>query len=191
MQRIALIVLAGWLLFCAWVAPAAAFLSPGDPAPDFQLADLNGRQVRLSDFAGRNILLVFGTSWCPACKSQIGTILKAGPLLQEKGVTVLEVYIKDDPNQITKYLADKQFTVPFHALLDDGRAQRGYRIQAIPRVVIIDRDFNIAHDGMKLSGKALAARISQLQAAPANTDGSANTIQGPPRPGQARRQPVQ
>lgn len=185
MQRIARLVLMGWLLLCVWVAPAAAFLTPGTSAPDFQLADLNGRQVRLSDFAGRNILLVFGTSWCPACKSQIGTILKAGPLLQEKGVTVLEVYIKDDPNQITKYLADKQFPVPFHALLDDGRAQKDYRILAIPRVVIIDRDFNVAYDGMKLSGKALAARISQLQAAPANTESLANTIQGPPRPGQA------
>jgi thiol-disulfide isomerase/thioredoxin len=138
-------------------------------------------------FAGRNILLVFGTSWCPACKSQIGTILKAGPLLQEKGVTVLEVYIKDDPNQITKYLANKQFPVPFHALLDDGRAQRDYRILAIPRVVIIDRDFNVAYDGMKLSGKALAARISQLQAAPANTENLANTMQGPPRPDQTRQ----
>ncbi len=187
MQRIALIVLAGGLLLCAWAVPAAAFLSPGDPAPDFQLADLNGRQARLSDFAGRNILLVFGTSWCPACKSQIDTILKAGPLLQEKEVTVLEVYIKDDPKQITKYLVDKQFPVPFHALLDDGRAQRGYRIQAIPRVVIIDRDFNIVHDGMKLSGKALARRISQLPAAPANTDGLANTISGSLRPGQAHQ----
>jgi peroxiredoxin len=29
------------------------------PAPDFQLADYTGKPVRLSDFRGRNVLLVF------------------------------------------------------------------------------------------------------------------------------------
>ncbi len=29
------------------------------PAPDFELADYTGRTVRLSDFHGRNVLLVF------------------------------------------------------------------------------------------------------------------------------------
>jgi thiol-disulfide isomerase/thioredoxin len=113
MQRIARLVLMGWLLLCVWVAPATAFLTPGASAPDFQLADLNGRQVRLSDFAGRNILLVFGTSWCPACKSQIGTILKAGPLLQEKGVTVLEVYIKTIRTRSRSTSRTSNFPCPF------------------------------------------------------------------------------
>ena len=29
------------------------------PAPDFALDDYNGKPVRLSDFRGRNVLLVF------------------------------------------------------------------------------------------------------------------------------------
>jgi len=29
------------------------------PAPDFELADFTGKPVRLSDFRGRNVLLVF------------------------------------------------------------------------------------------------------------------------------------
>ena len=29
------------------------------PAPDFELADYTGKPVRLSDFRGRNVLLVF------------------------------------------------------------------------------------------------------------------------------------
>ena len=29
------------------------------PAPDFELADLGGKSVRLSDLSGRNVLLVF------------------------------------------------------------------------------------------------------------------------------------
>jgi len=29
------------------------------PAPDFELADYTGRTIRLSDFRGRDVLLVF------------------------------------------------------------------------------------------------------------------------------------
>jgi peroxiredoxin len=29
------------------------------PAPNFELADFQGRKVRLSDFRGRNVVLVF------------------------------------------------------------------------------------------------------------------------------------
>jgi peroxiredoxin len=29
------------------------------PAPDFELADFNGNPIRLSNFRGRNVLLVF------------------------------------------------------------------------------------------------------------------------------------
>ena len=34
-------------------------ISINTPAPDFELADINGKPVRLSDFRGKNILLVF------------------------------------------------------------------------------------------------------------------------------------
>ena len=34
-------------------------LRPGDPAPDFSLADQHGNSVSLSDFAGRSVLIYF------------------------------------------------------------------------------------------------------------------------------------
>lgn len=34
-------------------------ITPGDLAPDFELQDVEGRNVRLSDFRGRPVVLAF------------------------------------------------------------------------------------------------------------------------------------
>jgi peroxiredoxin len=34
-------------------------LNPGEPAPEFELEDINGHLVRLSDFRGKPIVLAF------------------------------------------------------------------------------------------------------------------------------------
>ncbi len=34
-------------------------ITPGDPAPDFELDDVQGKRIRLSDFRGRPVVLAF------------------------------------------------------------------------------------------------------------------------------------
>ena len=46
-------------------------LKPGTPAPDFCLKDIDGKEVRLSDFRGRQAVLVFWASWCPDCRAEV------------------------------------------------------------------------------------------------------------------------
>jgi hypothetical protein len=47
------------LLYVAWVVPPADGPAIGRPAPGFALADQSGRTVRLEDFRGSPLLLVF------------------------------------------------------------------------------------------------------------------------------------
>ncbi len=34
-------------------------LTPGEPAPDFELTDINGQRIRLSNFRGKPVVLAF------------------------------------------------------------------------------------------------------------------------------------
>ncbi len=50
---------------------ATELLKPGTPAPDFTLTDINGHDVSLRDFRGRQVVLVFWASWCPDCRAEV------------------------------------------------------------------------------------------------------------------------
>lgn len=50
---------------------AESGLKINDVAPDFQLKNLAGEQVKLSDYRGQKVLLNFWASWCPPCKEEI------------------------------------------------------------------------------------------------------------------------
>lgn len=42
-------------------------MNQGNPAPDFEMADLKGNKVKLSDFKGRKVYIKYWASWCPIC----------------------------------------------------------------------------------------------------------------------------
>ena len=37
----------------------STLITPGDPAPDFELEDVRGQRVRLSDLRGKPVVLAF------------------------------------------------------------------------------------------------------------------------------------
>jgi len=46
------------------------------PASDFEVADLNGHKVHLSDFRGKTVILNFWTTWCTACVGEMPDLIE-------------------------------------------------------------------------------------------------------------------
>lgn len=48
----------------------AGGIAVGEVAPDFELENLDGEKVKLSDLKGKKVILNFWASWCPPCKKK-------------------------------------------------------------------------------------------------------------------------
>jgi peroxiredoxin len=110
-------------------------LRVGLKAPDFELKNLNGQTVRLSDFKGQKVMLNFWASWCPPCKVEIPEMQKFYQDDRNK-ITVLAINI--DPQSDIKGLV-KKMKVHFPILLDEGeKVAKAYQIISIPTTYFID-----------------------------------------------------
>ncbi|MDI6853931.1 MAG: thioredoxin-dependent thiol peroxidase [Deltaproteobacteria bacterium] len=91
-------------------------LNPGEPAPDFELENQEGKKVRLSDYAGRKLLLYFyPKADTPGCTKQACSIRDARDELADAGVAALGIS-PDKPGTQQKF--DGKYGLGFPLLSD-------------------------------------------------------------------------
>ncbi len=90
----------------------------GDKAPDFALQNQDGETVKLSDFAGKTVVLYFyPKADTPGCTTQACGIRDRSGEYEAAGAVVLGVS-PDEPKALKKF-ADK-YDLPFTLLSDEG-----------------------------------------------------------------------
>lgn len=126
----------------AAVPQSGAIPQIGEPAPDFQLMDLNGNPVRLSDFEGRPVVINFWATWCPPCRAEMPDIQAVHSEYGDRAV-ILAVNIMEHPQTVNDYF--QRVGLDFTALLDTGGEVTGrYRIVAVPTTYFIAADGTVA-----------------------------------------------
>ncbi len=95
-------------------------LQTGEKAPQFTLPDQDGRDVSLSDFAGKTVVLYFyPKADTPGCTTQACGVRDHLPNYAEAGAVVIGV--SPDPSANVKRFADK-FDLDFTLLGDEDHA---------------------------------------------------------------------
>jgi thiol-disulfide isomerase/thioredoxin len=72
----------------------------GKPSPEIAARDLGGNPVKLSDYKGRNVLVVFWATWCPPCKEEIPSLIKLRKTMSEDKLAIIAISadrMSDDP----------------------------------------------------------------------------------------------
>jgi thiol-disulfide isomerase/thioredoxin len=141
--------------------PAPIALTPSK-AVDFQLSDLNGKQVRLSELRGKVVLLNFWATWCPPCKAEMPDLQA---LYRDYGTknnfVVLAVDVSEAKEPVSDFVEQNRLSFP--VLLDgDGRVSDfRYFVRSLPNSFIIDRNGNVRYSW--IGQQSRQTMLSRLQ----------------------------
>lgn len=73
--------------------------------PDFQVTDLQGKIIRISDLRGKPVILSFWATWCTPCKVEFPLMLNY--IKSRRGDVVLLALASDESNEIVQRFLDK------------------------------------------------------------------------------------
>jgi len=72
----------------------------GKDAPDFTLTDINGKEHSLSDYKGKEVMLVFWATWCGPCRMEIPDLIELRKSISEEKLAILA--ISNEPEDVVK-----------------------------------------------------------------------------------------
>jgi thioredoxin-dependent peroxiredoxin len=93
----------------------SAKLEPGDPAPDFTLPDADGKDVSLSDYRGRKVVVYFyPAAMTPGCTTEACDFRDNLAALGGAGIDVVAIS-PDKPEKLAKFREKESLTFPLLA----------------------------------------------------------------------------
>ncbi|MDQ2659629.1 MAG: TlpA family protein disulfide reductase [Verrucomicrobiota bacterium] len=118
-------------------------------APDWQLKDLEGKSVKLSDFKGKVVVLNFWATWCPPCRREIPDFVALQKQYADKGLVVIGVSMDEGGAAVVKPFV-KKIGINYPVVLGDQKTAAAYGgIRVVPTTFVIDKHGKVAaqHEG--------------------------------------------
>jgi len=131
-----------WPLACSHDGSSRAADPAAEPARlDFTLKDLAGKDVRLSDYKGRPMIVNFWATWCLPCKAEIPGFVQLVDKYKDEQFTVLGVSTSDSPEDLQRFVAANRINYPILVGLGHDDLLEAYdAVDAVPVSWFIRRD---------------------------------------------------
>lgn len=152
-----------------------ASLAVGDTAPGFNLVSLSGERVRLSDLAGKPLVLNFWASWCEPCRYEMPDFAAVYEKYRDQGLQFYAINLGESQVVVEQFL--RQTGVDLPVLLDlKDQAQDDYRILPIPATFFIDGTGTIqAIHEFQMSRSLMETEVVRLLEVEANRQAGGDT----------------
>jgi peroxiredoxin len=120
--------------------------------------DENGKEMKLSDYKGKVILLNFWATWCPPCRKELPDLSTLSGELKDKDFKMIGVSVDDNQDVLNTFLKTNNlsYTILFepNVLVSKYMESAGQNQNVVPQTYIIDKNGKVVEAIMGSRSKA-------------------------------------
>jgi peroxiredoxin len=128
----------------AIVFSRAHVLGQETKAPQFELKDVNGRIVRLSNYRGKVVLINFWATWCPPCRAEMPELVRLQREHARRGLQIIGItYPPESKTRVRRFARSLKVNYPI--ILGTRQIKTRFSSEeTLPLTVVIDREGKVS-----------------------------------------------
>jgi thiol-disulfide isomerase/thioredoxin len=134
--------------------PVIRFVRDPDPAPDFKAKDLEGKDLSLSAYKGKVVLLNFWATWCGPCRAEIPSLIQLQNKYKDRLQIIGMVVDDDDESAVREMVTGEGINYPVVLTPLQVRLEYG-GIGALPTLFVINPEGRVVQKHVGLFNPAL------------------------------------
>lgn len=157
-----------------WAGEETAGAADTTPLSNYVGKTLDGAEVLLSQHRGKVVVVSFWATWCPYCLKELPILNGLQKLAGKEQMYVVAVNTEERAvfRKVVRALDKMDLSFAYDP---DKRAQKAYKVNGIPHMLIIDRDGKVVQTYRGYAESALdgiVAEINKALATPASDQGT-------------------
>lgn len=137
---------------------------PGRMSPGFWAVDLEGKTWTLNDFKGKYVYIDMWATWCAPCRQEMPYLRQLESQFKDAHIVFLGLSVDSDKAKWEKMASSGELTGTQLYLGTQSKFQEAYRIEGIPRFILLDRNgVIISNDMSRPSDPKTAETLNSLE----------------------------
>lgn len=137
---------------------------PGRRSPDFRAVDLSGKEYTLKDFRGKYVYIDMWATWCSPCRREMPYLKALEEKFADAQIVFLGLSVDKDKAAWEKMVGEGNMTGVQLYLGAQSSFMDAYRVEGIPRFILLDKEGRIiSNDMSRPSEEATAVTLGQLE----------------------------
>ena len=138
MKKIRFLILAGCLALFITACGEKPVATVGNPAPDFDTLDLDGKVWSLSKLKGKVVFVNFWATWCSPCREEMPSMQRLYTKLPKDKFEMIALFNNDKKPAVRNFVSQLGLTFP---ILSDEHNFAGtkYGLTGLPETFIVDK----------------------------------------------------